>query len=316
MTSLVLSWEGKFYWDKVLVMGHRSAPYIMQRITNAITYIHENEGHWLKNYMDDFVGADEPVRAQESFQLLGIELEEIGVVEAPEKAVEPAPVVEFLGVLFNAPEGTMEVTDEKLKDVMDICDEWMGKSYCTRTELEHLVGKLQFIASCVRPGRIFVSRILNQLRGMPREGSFPVSHQLKKDVFWWKTFLPEYNGVSIMWLQQFDTPDSILATDASGTGLGGTCLHEYFHLKIPPQYIGYNIAYLEVLAVIVAIKLWGDKLFGSKVVVNCDNLAVVQVLNNGRSRDLFLQAAMREVAFLAARFEFPDTLSAHYGNPQ
>ena len=36
------------------------------------------------------------------------------------------------------------------------------------------------------------------------------------------------------------------------------------------------------------------------MVVNCDNEAVVNVLNYGRSRDLFLQAAMREVCYLAA----------------
>jgi hypothetical protein len=31
-------------------------------------------------------------------------------------------------------------------------------------ELQSLLGKLHFIAGCVRPGRIFVSRLLNWLR--------------------------------------------------------------------------------------------------------------------------------------------------------
>ena len=33
-------WEGLYYWDKVLVMGHRIAPYICQRVTSALAYIH------------------------------------------------------------------------------------------------------------------------------------------------------------------------------------------------------------------------------------------------------------------------------------
>ena len=31
---------GKLYFDKVLPMGMRTAPYIAQRVTNAIAYIH------------------------------------------------------------------------------------------------------------------------------------------------------------------------------------------------------------------------------------------------------------------------------------
>ena len=32
--------EGKIYFDKVLPMGMRTAPYIAQRVTDAIAYIH------------------------------------------------------------------------------------------------------------------------------------------------------------------------------------------------------------------------------------------------------------------------------------
>ena len=42
----------------------------------------------------------------------------------------------------------------------------------------------------------------------------------------------------------------------------------------------------------------GGMLRGHRIVVNCDNMAVVSVLSLGRSRDLFLQAGMREIAYL------------------
>ena len=45
--------EGHIYFDKVLPMGMRSAPYIAQRITNAIAYIHRRLGYFLLNYVDD-----------------------------------------------------------------------------------------------------------------------------------------------------------------------------------------------------------------------------------------------------------------------
>ena len=50
--------DGKIYFDKVLPMGMRSAPYITQRITNAIAYIHRQMGFFLLNYVDNFVGAE------------------------------------------------------------------------------------------------------------------------------------------------------------------------------------------------------------------------------------------------------------------
>ena len=298
-------WDCKFFWDKVLVMGHRAAPYIMQRITNAIVYMHcHSSGYWLKNYIDDFVGAEDPEQAHNSFSELGELLSKVGCKEAEDKAVPPSPIVEFLGILFNAQAGTIEVPVDKLQDIEAIVDEWLHRSTCTRVDLEQLIGKLQFVASCVRPGRVFISRLLNLLRGMVRGVHYYIDFQTKKDIEWWKNFLPTYNGVSIMWLDQFLEPDFVVATDACKSGLGGVCGNEYFHFKLRGDYLNYNIAYLEVLAVIMALKCWKNKLRGKSIVMKCDNMSVVQVINGGRSRDLVLQAAMREVIYLAAVGEF------------
>ena len=49
---------GKIYFDKVLPMGMRTAPYIAQRVTNAIAYIHRQLQLFILNYVDDFVGAE------------------------------------------------------------------------------------------------------------------------------------------------------------------------------------------------------------------------------------------------------------------
>ena len=49
---------GKLYFDKVLPMGMRTAPYIAQRVTNAIAYIHRKLEYFLLNYVDDFVAAE------------------------------------------------------------------------------------------------------------------------------------------------------------------------------------------------------------------------------------------------------------------
>ena len=118
---------------------------------------------------------------------------------------------------------------------------------------------------------------------------------------WWSVFLPTYNGMSLLWLQQFNTPDEVIAMDANNTGAGGVLQNtKYFRFSFPRSWQQVNIAYLEMWAIIVALRAWGADLTGKKLVMKCDNLSVVQVLNSGKSRDLFLQAALREVMYILA----------------
>jgi hypothetical protein len=71
------------------------------------------------------------------------------------------------------------------------------------SKLQSLLGKLNFVAQCVKPGRIFISRLLNWLREISDKGSFCIPLDLKIDLLWWNTFLPLYNGVSIMLSEEF-----------------------------------------------------------------------------------------------------------------
>ena len=95
----------------------------------------------------------------------------------------------------------------------------MGRKF-TRKDLESLIGKLQFVTACVRPGRIFISRLLNALRG-PAMGVHKAEVEMCKDIDWWKKYLTEYNGVSILWPEVHLVPNEQLASDSCLTGLGG-----------------------------------------------------------------------------------------------
>jgi hypothetical protein len=44
---------------------------------------------------------------------------------------------------------------------------------------------------------------------------------VKLDLVWWSKFLIIYNGVSVMFLQDFSTPDCILSCDSTLAGCGG-----------------------------------------------------------------------------------------------
>ena len=69
----------------------------------------------------------------------------------------------FIGVLFNSQDLTLSVTPERVKEILELVNIWLLKSTATLKELQSLIGKLSFIASCVHSSRIFIARLLNSI---------------------------------------------------------------------------------------------------------------------------------------------------------
>ena len=103
-------WMGSFYFDKVLTMGHRVAPYMCQRVTRMLKFIQNERGFFLLNYVDDFVGAEHMSVAQQAYESLGEIMDSAGLAENSNKVVPPTPILEFLGVTYNTVRSTMEVS--------------------------------------------------------------------------------------------------------------------------------------------------------------------------------------------------------------
>ena len=90
--------------------------------------------------------------------------------------------------------------------------------------------------------------------------------------------------------------------DASLQGLGARWGHQVYALTIPLGYNNFNICHLEMLNILLALRVWKDQWPKNKISVACDNQAVVQVLNSGKTRDLTLAAIARNIQFhLASR---------------
>ena len=289
-------------------MGLRSAAMCCQRLTNAFKFIMEQKGFDLVSYLDDMVSAETWLLAHECLGTLRTILKTSGAEEAEAKTVFPTTKMLFLGILFNTVSLTLEISKDRLDEIKGLLVDWLSKTHVTRKELETMVGKLSFVSSCVRPGRLFISRLLEFMRGMPQIGKFRVTNEFRKDLLWWSEFLPLYNGVSMMALENWSLPDEVFATDACLTGCGGwNCeRQEFFHMEFPEKIkdMKYSINALELLTIVVAVKVWGRQWSGKRIVVHCDNEVSVTVLNTGRSQNEFLQSCLREIEFFAAKFQF------------
>ena len=246
---------GDIYFDKVLPMGMRSAPYIAQRITDAIAFIHRSLEYFLLNYVDDFVGAETVAKAWDAYHALTQLLDSLRVETSKDKIVPPTTRLEFLGITFDSGKMTMEISHDKLEEIKQKLNSWLLKTMANRREMESLIGKLQFIAKCIRAGRIFLSRLIQWIRGMNRKTLYIIPLEARKDVAWWARFSQEFNGVALLWLIKEPTPDTVIQTDACLKGYGGIWAQQYFRGRFPKADQTRNIAILEMWAVMVALKL-------------------------------------------------------------
>ena len=298
---LGIVWRSLIYFDKSAVMGSRSAPYACQRTTTFVRHVMRNLQYNLFNYVDDFMGLELQHRVWVAFNTLGNLLRDLGVGEAEEKSVEPTQLVEFLGVLFNLKDMIISVTPERMQDLKIELTEWANRTQYARKDLEQLLGRLQFISACVRPGRVMVMRLRNNLPSAVAASENTVTQEMLKDINWWRLFLPVFDNTSYMWMSEVKKPDALLATDSSLKGMGATCGNMYTYFIYTDQVKkDYGIVQLEMLAILASVRLWINTLRGRRFTILCDNMACVDMLRFGYTSEPMLQNLLRHVTMECA----------------
>ena len=301
------SWNDHYYFDVVLPMGLRTAAMACQRSTNAVSYILSCARCQVANYLDDFIGVVPTARALQDYEYCGSLLRELGLQESLSKACPPSTIMTCLGVQINTVDMTLSVTSERLEELVVLLSHWLTKKSATKSELQSLVGKLSFVSKCVRQSRLFLACILAMLRTVKRNHHHvKLSKEFFRDIHWWLRFIHVYNGVSIIPTSTWSSPDAVFATDACLSGCGGLTSHQFFHIEFPRVVKDRfpSIHHLEVLAILLAARLWGSQWQGLRLLVYCDNVAGVSSLNSGHVQDTILAACLRELWFLAASHEF------------
>ena len=213
----------------------------------------------------------------------------------------------FIGVLFDIEKLTLFVTQERLEEIKLLEQNWLKFETATLKQLQSLICKLNFVAHCVKPSRIFISRLLNWLREIQNsEKAEVIPEEIRKDLKWWYIFLPRFNGVAMMDLEEWGEPDSLAESDSCLTGCGSFSEGKFFH-TVFPEFISkqnLHINCLELLAILVTVELWGKYCRGKNIVLYKDNQNSCRALNSGISRNSFMKSCLREICFHTAIGEF------------
>ena len=305
---LGMVWEDGLYVDAMLPFGLRSAPKIFTAVADALEWVIRQEGvERLFHYLDDFliVAAPRSDQCEEDLRRLLNIFDRLRIPIAIEKLEGPAVTLTFLGIELDTQAMILRLPGGKLSDLKALVAEWLGKKFCTKTELQSLVGKLQHACKVVRPGRTFLRRMFELLKGTPKRRQFiRLNASFRSDLMWWHVFLEEWNGVSMLTDPALRETDHHLYSDASGSfGCGAWWGPSWFQYRWPVGWEHRSIAVKELLPIVMACTIWGRSWSQQSVLVHCDNQAVVDVVNAGRCKDPQLMQLLRGLFFVVAHFQ-------------
>lgn len=305
---LGMSWEGSLYFDAVLPFGLCSAPKIFTAIADALQWIVQHAGvPTVLHYLDDFLIISTPNPAQchhELQQLLSI-FSSLQVPVASDKLEGPTTKLTFLGIELDTSSMTKRLPLTKLTELKATLAAWLGKKYCLTKDLQSLTGKLQHACKVVQPGRTFLRRMFELLKGTNKKHRFVrLNTSFRSDLLWWLTFLESWNGVAMLEVPSTHSVSQHAYSDASGVyGCGAWWQSRWFQFQWPQNFAQQPIATKELLPIVLACLLWGKLWRNQCILVHSDNEAVVAVINSGYSKDNSLMQLLRCLFFIKAYFE-------------
>ena len=145
--------------------------------------------------------------------------------------------------------------------------------------------------------------MLNLLRTNPHKNRIHLDQEFFHDLNWFLQFLPRFNGVTCI-SKEIIPEDHTLHVEASLTGLGGVWANRvYASPIIQLTQFDLQIVHLEMLNILVALRIWKKFWRHSIVSIFCDNKAVVQVAESGKTKDPYLAACIRNIWLLSATYD-------------
>ena len=303
---LGMSWQNHTFIDTCLPFGLCSAPKIFSALADALMWIMLQQGITSSiHYLDDFLFASSTREAcLAQLQLAMAICDRLGVPIAPNKVEGPATSLTFLGIEFDTIKGELRLPDNKLVRARQSISQWVQRKACNKRELLSLLGELHHFSYIVRPGRPFLRHLI-ELSKLPRRLDHQVRLSLpaRSDIMWWHTYISLWNGRAFFPLSS--SPEVTLTTDASGSwGCGALLSFSWFQFEWRLHTRDWHICAQELFPIVLAAATWGPEWHSAQLSCNCDNEAVVYVINKGSARDPIVAHLLRCLFFYAAHYHF------------
>ena len=151
---------------------------------------------------------------------------------------------------------------------------------------------------------MFVRRLIDTSKKVKHlHHTVKLNREFQADISWWLSFLPSWNGISMMYEEQWTSSvDLQLWTDASNIAVAGVFQGDWFVELVKDT--SKSINWRELYAVVLAAATWSHHWAGKRVLFHCDNLAVCHILCNKSSKSPALMTLLRQLFYIAASTPF------------
>ena len=313
---LVMSAEhpvtGKWYFfiDKCLPFGHSISCALFQEVLDAVVFIFkyevrrhvENTHLWvaLTNYLDDFLfAALSRIRANGLMQQFLLLCSQIGLPVALEKTEWAVTVIIFLGVLLDSSRHMLGIPEDKRLRALNSLLGLIDRKKASVKELQSITGLLNFLNRAIHPGKVFTRRMYAKFSQIEEKKLKPHHHirlnaEFKEDCKVWVKFLSTGGSmtnrpfVDLHAMEFADTLDFYMdAAKGKDLGFGGVFQQRWLFGQWKPGFIERfdpSIEYLELFGVFAAVYTWSESLRNWRIILFCDNQAVVSMINTSSTK--------------------------------
>ena len=199
-----------------------------------------------------------------------------------------------MGIEFDSVAMTMRIPDSKMHELSATLSQWDDRQSANRTQIQSLLGLLNFVGAVSPPARVYTNHILHYLQTMPPTSFVEIDSEFSEDLKFFNEYFPAYTGISIINKTLTNSADSI-ELDPCLSGWGAICSDQYYSCTFPPTVLQeqHHISHLEALNIVVALCLWAPRYRGLTLTINTDNTTACAALMSGRSRDPYLARCAR-----------------------
>lgn len=287
------------FLDIAMPFGTRLSSLYMQRAALIITRHLHSVGINAIFYLDDLlichqVDCDPTVQFAYAMKLV----HKLGLPINFKKVFDPCSKLVWLGFQLDIQRRIITLPTKKISVLLLLINGIKKKKSVELKCLQRVVGKINHFAQVVVCARLFVSRILEAMRGVAQEEQVPISDGIRADMRWMSKFLTNINFRSMM---TSPPPSHTVWADSSMEAGGGHDDTHYYVISYTKKMSNrHHISQLEALNCLVALKtLSADYPEDSHILVVCDNQASIMSFNGFRARDPVISAVCRAMWYYA-----------------
>ena len=286
-----------YFTDKNMPFGGSISCSLYTAFSNALAHVishYTGTQMRIVNYLDDFLFIAVSESQCNDMVRTFIRISEfLGIPMATDKIVWASTEVKFLGIILNGRHRYLQIPNNKRDKAIVLLGNVLRKRTITVQNVQELTGLLNFLAKVVVPGRTFTRRmyakISTKTKKLQQHHHISVDSEFKSDASIWLRFLEMTKQQPHLMCRPFiDLNDTLVAdeldlyTDSSANvnlGFAGVFMNRWFFGQWEPGYIkriNPSIQYLELYAVCMAIFVWSDYFSNTRLILHCDNKAVVE----------------------------------------